>query len=171
MNLCSGTLSTSIRTPSILMCICRFDLQCPSKIIFVLFKFSDSLFQPNQKIFGIIGKQHQFQLYVLNSRETEQHSLMGVVGSHKSVYVFLHPTTIWKRWHTVLNQHKNRIGSSEDEWMLKIKETSEEISPWIEKHCPSSLVFEHTIGTPLGLKLIFISLVSSAFLHICSKSY
>lgn len=37
--------------------------------------------------------------------------------------------------------------------------------------CRPSLVFHQEANTPLGLKLIFISLVSSTFLHICSKSY
>ena len=37
--------------------------------------------------------------------------------------------------------------------------------------CPPSLVFHRAANTPLGLKLIFIPLVSSTFLRICSKSY
>lgn len=37
--------------------------------------------------------------------------------------------------------------------------------------CPPSLLFRQAASTPLGFKLIFMSLVSSPFLHICSKSY
>lgn len=37
--------------------------------------------------------------------------------------------------------------------------------------CPPSLSFRQAASTPLGFKLIFMSLVSSPFLHICSKSY
>lgn len=37
--------------------------------------------------------------------------------------------------------------------------------------CPQYLVFHQAASTPLGLKLIFVCLVSSTFLHICSKSY
>lgn len=58
----------------------------------------------------------------------------------------------------------------------KEKKASEERSPQTTSSklscaVPQSLIFQQASSAPLGLKLIFIALVSSMFLHICSKSY
>lgn len=73
-------------------------------------------------------------------------------------------------------QSKTQAGKIVHIFPQRKKTASEERSPQttsskLSSAVPQSLVFQQASSAPLGLKLIFIALVSSMFLHICSKSY